>query len=324
MQCGESLLRTILEAYFERMLCCPLCKARLEHCPDAYLCHDCGTRYAKKGHIHDFRVIGPAYTRSIAQRQWVEGQKGFEQFADDVARRCSREFYLAEIDSVTEIYTRDFPPFNGALLDVGGGRGTLRHFLSPDVKYLVVDPHIDAFQDLESQPGLLQAYPFLTEPCNFLAGFAEHLPLISRQFNFVHMRSVLDHVFDSQLAIKEAYRVLKHDGKLMIGLSTHDSRPIRSAPVPKIVRIFHRAATIVRSRRLPELVGILRRRLKSSSDHHMWKWRKEDLVDLIQRNGFFIEKLVWQKPPYDYCVYMLCGKIPKSSRLGSERESAVL
>lgn len=171
----------------------------------------------KKGGILDFRVIGPAYARSVAQVQWAEGQKGFEQFAAEIVRRDSREFYLEEIDSVTEIYLRDFPPFYGTVLDVGGSRGTLRHFLSPNVRYLVVDPQIDAFKKLEAQPGLLRAYPVLLEPCNFLAGFAEHLPLLSRQFDFVHMRSMLDHCYNPQLAIKEAFRVLKEDGKLMIG-----------------------------------------------------------------------------------------------------------
>lgn len=306
------------------MLCCPLCKASLERCPHVYICHDCCTRYPKKSSIPDFRVIGPEYARSLAQAQWAEGQKGFEQYAADVAQRDSKEFYLAEIDSVSEIYTQGFPPFYGTVLDVGGSRGTLRHFLSRNVKYLVVDPQIDAFEGLELQPGLLQVYPFMLEPCNFLAAFAEQLPLLSRQFDFVHMRSVLDHVFDPQLAIKEAYRVLKDDGKLMVGLSTHGSRPTRNAPAPKMVRSFQRASTIIQSGGLPELAAILRRKLTSLPDHHMWKWRKDDLVDLIQRNGFFIEKLAWQKPPYDYCVYALCSKVSKSDTPRDEHEITTL
>lgn len=301
------------------MLCCPLCKADLGRCPDAYLCQACGTRYPKNG-ISDFRVIGPDYARSVAQAQWAEGQKEFEQFAADVARCDSTEFYLAEIDSVTEIYTQDFPSFYGTLLDVGGGRGTLRHFLNPEMRYLVIDPHINAFDGLELHPNLLKAYPFLTQPCNFLAGFAEQLPILSKQFDFVHMRSVLDHCYDAQLAIKEAFRVLKEGGKLMIGSSTTAKCTLSDSSPSRLTAGW---ARLVKKIQKDGVSGLLRAslgRLVPLKNHHMIQWRKEDLVDMVERNGFFVEKLVWQKPPYDYCIWMLCGKIIKLGAVRKETE----
>jgi SAM-dependent methyltransferase len=311
---------TILEDFFESKLRCPVCKGGMEHRPDDYLCRECGTRYPKKDGIPDFRVIAPEYARSVAQARWADGQKGFEQFAAEIVRHDSREFYLEEIDSVTEIYLRDFPPFYGTLLDVGGSKGTLRHFLNPNVKYLVVDPQIDAFEGLELQPGLLQTYPFLAEPCNFLAGFAEQLPLSSRQFDFVHMRSVLDHCYNPQLAIKEAFRVLKEDGKLMIGSSIIAKCTLSDSSPSRLTAGW---ARLVKKIQKDGVSGLLRAslgRLVPLKNHHMIQWRKEDLVDMVERNGFFVEKLVWQKPPYDYCIYMLCGKIIKSGafRKGTE------
>ena len=301
-------IKTVLIGAFEEMLCCPLCKTGLQRCSDDYLCLDCDTRYPKRNGVPDFRIIGPAYARSLAQTKWIEGQKGFEQFSAEIVRRDSAEFYSAEINSVIEIYTRDFPPFYGTLLDVGGSRGTLRHFLASGVKYLVIDPQIDAFEGLGSHPNLLRTYPFMAEPCSFLAGFAEQLPLFSRTFDFVHMRSVLDHVFDPQLAIKEAYRVLKDNGKLMIGVSTHISQPSGNALGPGIVRALGRARVALRNGGVPELVTRIQRKLTSQPDHHMWRWSKDDLVNLVEHNGFDIDKLVWQKPPFQNCIYMLCRK----------------
>jgi len=50
----------------------------------------------------------------------------------------------------------------------------------------------------------------------------------------------------------------------------------------------------------------------------MIHWRKEDLVEMVERSGFFVGKLVWQKPPHDYCIYMLCGKVIKSGAVRKE------
>ena len=66
---------------------------------------------------------------------------------------------------------------------------------------------------------MASAYPCLKEPLNFVAGVAERLPFQSKMFDYVHMRSVLDHLHDPYIAMKEAWRILKPEGKLLIGLS---------------------------------------------------------------------------------------------------------
>jgi len=298
-------MRTVLEPFFAGMICCPLCKANLKLSPNTFICYNCGTEFRKKGGIPDFRLIAPEYARSSAQAQWLEGQKGFEEYATNVSLNDRIDFFLAEIDSVQEIYTQHFMPFYGSLLDVGGSRGTLRHFLNPSVKYLVIDPQIDAFEGIELQSGLMHAYPFLSQPCNFLAGFAEHLPLTSCQFDFVHMRSVIDHFFDPVLSIKEAFRVLKDDGRLMIGVSTYS--PEAKEPIFrfKLMHKLQRANFVIRNEGVSGLIARLRNRFSFESDHHMWKWEKDDLLDLIGKCGFVVDKMVQQKPPFEYCIYML-------------------
>ena len=104
-----------------------------------------------------------------------------------------------------EIYTDEFK-LSGAILDVGGERGRLRHFLAPSCQYLSVDP-FDCFVGLEKFPNLLRAYPSMAQPCNFVIGQAERLPLRPASFDYVHMRSVIDHFQDPFLALCEARRV---------------------------------------------------------------------------------------------------------------------
>ena len=64
------------------------------------------------------------------------------------------------------------------------------------------------------------------------------------------MRSVLDHFRDPYLALKEAYRVLRRDGALLIGLavrsrpaSGRDANPRQDRPVgPLPVRVARKIA----------------------------------------------------------------------------------
>jgi SAM-dependent methyltransferase len=67
---------------------------------------------------------------------------------------------------------------------------------------------------------LKDAYPFIDEPFDFLCSLGEYLPLASESFSTVHMRSVLDHLSNTELALREAYRVLRPGGRLAIMVPT--------------------------------------------------------------------------------------------------------
>ena len=58
----------------------------------------------------------------------------------------------------------------------------------------------------------------LEPPLNFIAATAEFQPFVEGSFDWVHMRSMLDHVQVSDLALLEAKRVLKPTGHVLIGL----------------------------------------------------------------------------------------------------------
>ena len=114
------------------------------------------------------------------------------------------------------------------MLDVGGHRGQLRHFLPEGTTYLSVDPCPFVFANLPKLPNLLRAHPCLSRDCNFATAEAEYLPLVGNAFDWVHMRSVLDHFLHRVPAIFEAHRVLRSGGKLLLGVHvTGGESPLR-------------------------------------------------------------------------------------------------
>lgn len=81
-----------------------------------------------------------------------------------------------------------------------------------------IDPYLTVREDL-STAGRLEAYPVLANPCNFICGMAEHLPFAHNSVDFVRMNSVLDHLWDAHLGMREVVRVLKPNGLLYLGVS---------------------------------------------------------------------------------------------------------
>jgi len=70
--------------------------------------------------------------------------------------------------------------------------------LKPEIQLLIV---------LGKQlSAITPAYPCLDQHLNFIAACAEFLPLQSNSFDWVHMRSMLDHVQSPDLALMEAHR----------------------------------------------------------------------------------------------------------------------
>jgi ubiquinone/menaquinone biosynthesis C-methylase UbiE len=271
-------------------------------------------------------------------QSWAESQEWYERFHHKYSALDDLDIYLAELDSVREIYTEEFH-IKGSVLDVGGHQGRLRAYLNDDVTiYVDVDPFLGCFQGLESQPNLLSVFPSLTETTNFLSCQAEYLPFAAASFDWVHMRSVLDHFYDPYIALREAYRVLKPGGHLMIGVSLHDEdHPVAEsqqlvAPQPSLAA---RVSWKVREDGWSGLAKTVAARLKNvlavsvpvqleiapaqveaaseaidpvDEDRHLYHWTYEHLIDLVKQTGFTLDKEHWQKPPYSYVIYLTARK----------------
>jgi ubiquinone/menaquinone biosynthesis C-methylase UbiE len=247
--------------------------------------------------------------------KWSDIQEDFKRSDSRRKRKDNLEKYLEEIDSVREIYTEEFR-IKGSVLDVGGHQGKLRHFLSSsDIPlYVSADPYVESFAAIDSCPDLLKAYPNLSQPCNFIACYGENLPLKSKTFDWVHIQSVLDHVHDAYRVMVEAYRVLKDDGMVLIGLAISGGRstleadrsekPTYVSPfVPKVLRLFKSLGMIKAAKYQLKVFSS-----KPLDDGHMCRWEYENLVDLLKSTNFTITKEHWQKPPYTACVYIAARK----------------
>ena len=288
------------------LLCCPICKGALGAKEDHFVCSNCCTVFplvhAPGGRIFDFRIHRPPFLVPQDETRWLRVQRIYEEFDVDFAKRDKLQEYLDEIDSVREIYTEEFH-IAGSVLDVGGNQGKLRHFLSDKEVplYITVDPFVDVFR-YAHLPNLLQAYPCLLRPCNFLASRAEHLPFISNSFDWVHMRSVVDHFADPYMAFKEAYRVLKPNGHLLIGLSIVERNASSPKSMLQLVSRKIRSAGIVPV--LKAVAGKLTRSFQSEHDDHNFRLKYQELLDLISMTGFSVIKEHWQKPPYTFVIYV--------------------
>lgn len=217
---------------------------------------------------------------------WAEGQDEYE--LDAAQDSTSVSDYRAGIDYDRPVYTHY--QLGGRILDCGGGAGTLREFLSEDAEFVSVDPWIHAHTT--SSDGRKQAYTCLNRPLNFIASTSEFLPFVANSFDWVHMRSMLDHVQVVDLALLEARRVLRVGGKVLIGLYV-DGGKTGVIPPSRRIKDLIKAGL--------EAVGITRWK-----DHHVWHPTYITLTQLIKDNGFEIEDTYWQ-PHWNDTVCYVCA-----------------
>jgi ubiquinone/menaquinone biosynthesis C-methylase UbiE len=286
------------------LLCCPLCKGALTTLPSRYVCVDCQSIYplvdVPGGRAYDFRIHHPSYLIPSSTEQWGIIQRKYEDYVSDLARRDDLQEHLDAIEAVKEIYTSEFH-VTGKVLDVGGYQGTLRHYLSQEEGqlYLSVDPLIECFRDV-IRPNLLRAYPCLSKPCNFLSCNAESLPFVAGCFDWIHMRSVVDHFADPYVALKEAYRVLKPKGHLLIGLA------IEERMLPSYTSLVQRSFQKLRS---GGVLYLLKSIIGKLTHDHNFRLSYDNLLDLVARTGFVVTKEHWQKPPYSYVIYISAQRV---------------
>jgi len=166
----------------------------------------------------------------------------------------------------------------GRIIDIGGGVGTVREFLGDSVQFISVDPFIECLRN--TPKAKIAAYSCMRKPLNFLSACAEFLPFVESCFDWVHMRSMIDHVQIPDLALTEAHRVLKGEGRLLIGSYVDGGKSGK-------ITIKRRAKDCLKR----ALVGVGCKKLK---DSHMFHPTYKALVKLINDNRFRVEDVYWQ------------------------------
>jgi ubiquinone/menaquinone biosynthesis C-methylase UbiE len=304
-------------------LCCPLCKDDLHVLRDSFRCQACGLTYPAKTvrtgrdrseKVFDFRIHRPEYCVPASRKIWQKAQTSYEEFHGSTIAVDSLQKYRDEIDSVKEIYTEEFH-LAGRVLDVGGHQGRLRHYLAEDVTlYVAIDPYIGILEKIDEQPNLVRAYPCLSEPYNFLAANSEYLPFKPKTFDWIHMRSVIDHFEDPFRAFVEAFRCCRTGGTLLIGLAIMERLHERQKLLAKQEKLspLRKVETKFRKDGLSGVAAAVMRTIGAKKSlepddglqgDHIFRLTHSELLDLLERTGWRITKEHWQKAPYDHCIY---------------------
>lgn len=145
-----------------------------------------------------------------------------------------RDLYLAEIEAV-----RSFIPANGSGVEIGVGTG---RFAAPLGIPIGVEP-APRMAELARQRGI-----------EVLAGVAEALPFADGSFDFAVMVTVVCFLDDVTRAFREACRILKPQGTLVIGFIDRESELGRQYSRKKEKSRFYRDAIFYSVSELEELL----------------------------------------------------------------------
>ena len=273
---AELSVKIIQSPWLEEILSDPISKKALTKNGNSYTSEN-GASYHFKDAVPDFRV-------HINQREeeWQKGQDVYEQW---------HLKYLLNAEKNNNFYkdeqARDEPMYKklvleGRVLDVGGSLGHIRKYMADNQEYCSIDPFAGAYKLAEGKKSLFKNYP-LHQPLNFVAGFAEFLPFSASSFDTVNMRSCIDHFFDAEQALHEATRVLKNNGKLIIGMT---------------VKVKSIKNTIKESAR--KVLNVFTNRFR---DEHIWHPTKNEMVSLCKKCGFEQEDEIWQNENVWYASF---------------------
>lgn len=147
----------------------------------------------------------------------------------------NRYVYLSEIAAV-----RHFIPTSGMGLEIGVGSG---QFALPLKIPFGIDPSENMLK-LAQQKGIVVT-----------KAVAEHLPFKDSMFDFVLMVTTICFVDDVNYSFQEARRILKHNGRLIIGLLDKNSPLGKIYQAKKQENVFYRLATFYS---MEEIISLLK------------------------------------------------------------------
>jgi ubiquinone/menaquinone biosynthesis C-methylase UbiE len=145
-------------------------------------------------------------------QHWRDRQESMEGWyenlitASDQAELCWRHDYDPLADVLAGLH--------GTVLDVGGGNGIVRQYLSADAECVVLDPSPEWLAANWLQ--IATSFPALLSPITFVLGIGERLPFRAARFDAVLSLFSINHAADPPSLVTEAGRVLRPGGRLLI------------------------------------------------------------------------------------------------------------
>src|SRR6266581_6966026 len=251
---------------------CPISKEPLTLSHDI-LTAPCGLKYCNG----DLRV---GLDFSIT---WAKSQDTFKKYQRRWLSSTEKSpgYHKSVDDEVSDVYSAI--QLSGNVLDVAGGFGMVvkQACLDPET-YISVDALPFLWSDLEPYKSFCSHYSVCAQLCRVPA-YAEFLPILSGTMDVVHMRSCFDHLSNPNLALKEAYRVLKKNGTLVIGISLEGAYKKNTQ------------GTYDAFKALVKRNWILRELYEALFDHHLFHPTLPNLTDALDKSHFAIVQKVWQK-----------------------------
>jgi SAM-dependent methyltransferase len=266
-----------IDPWVQEILVDPISKKPFSSLEPKEFKSEIGICYHFEADVPDFRVG----MRKVSNT-WAEGQAEYEVFLNKYLDNGESDpnFYQQEQKTDAPMYAK--LPLLGRVLDVGGGFGSIRKYISAEQQYISIDPSVGIQNRAANRPRLFAAYP-MSIPLNLVWGFAEFLPFTDDSFDTINMRSCIDHFANPEQALLEAYRVLRHEGRLIVGMSV-ESKSLKGT-IKNTVK---------------DLRGLL---LPQFKDHHIWHPTYDGLVSLCDACGFSLEDYIWQSEEVVYCSF---------------------
>jgi len=262
--------------WLEGILVDPISKTKLKKSNGHYYSEN-GFSYSIKDKVPDFRIKLNQF-----DNEWQTGQNIYEHWMMKYLDNAEKDnnYYPEEQKRDAPMYKK--LALEGRVLDVGGNLGNIRKYMTEKQEHCSIDPFIDVYKLAKGRGNLFKNYP-LEQPLNFIAGYAEFLPFETSTFQTVNMRSCIDHFFNPELSLFEANRVLKENGKLIIGMTVkvNSTKNIMKETVRSILNLF----------------------TKRFQDKHMWHPSRNELIKMCKKCGFDLEDEIWQNENVWYASF---------------------
>ncbi|MEQ1897750.1 MAG: class I SAM-dependent methyltransferase [Vicinamibacterales bacterium] len=188
---------------------CPMCRSHMLASFDAVTCGRCRHRWSRprEGYL-DLRVP----TWNPGARRWQERQDETCRYYESLKTRPEEavEGFRSDLQSFAPVLAK----YRGSVLDIGGGHGIARAFMSSGIDYVSVDPSIEWLTD--DWDGLLDDFPCLATPLPFVQAYAEGLPFGDASFDGAICLWTLNHCADPALALREIGRVVRTGGRFLL------------------------------------------------------------------------------------------------------------
>jgi ubiquinone/menaquinone biosynthesis C-methylase UbiE/predicted RNA-binding Zn-ribbon protein involved in translation (DUF1610 family) len=244
----------IIENKSDRFIC-PDCHMHLIKSEDetAHICNKCGAKFIIRDGIHDLYPKVPfaeVHSINFAQLYQVFGKY---PMAED-AEKLRRDATVSMVDG-------------GRILEIGCATGLMTENLAKRGQVYATDISMSYLKKVRTRvPGI-----------TLIRLDAHKLPFDDHFFDYVLMTDVLEHVLVPCRVLEEVHRVLRPEGKFILG-------------VPNILNL---------SNILKHLRGYKPYKLLQYADAHISFYDPAGLFQLLAANGFEVKKY---KPIYPFSI----------------------